>query len=111
MVYDLQVTVRNTNPTESEGGIDFFSYILAAEDYTLKIEMSLFEVANPNLEKGFLTFRLRPESAAVFHLPYGIPMNSKSAYMDMEAISQRDIYMILSYDPTQKQVLIHETEK
>ncbi len=108
MVYDISVTIRNTNRQETDCGLDLSNNALYASDFVLSINPELYEIANAENNIATLMFRLQPMSELEFHLPYGIAISAKSAYLKEDAVKERDMYLLLSLYPVQNQVVIHK---
>lgn len=107
MVYDVEITVKNTNTQDKECGIDVGRYGVYASDFSLQIASPLYVIANPALKNGMQAFRLQPNTEMKFHLPYGIPLKSKYAYLNEDIIQKRDLSLVISLYPVQKQILLN----
>ncbi|WP_062105419.1 DUF5028 domain-containing protein [Bacillus niameyensis] len=110
MVYELHLTVKNTNPTEDiydDSGIAFLNYHLTGTDFLLQISRQLYEVAQPNLEVNMMmSFRLRPETEMDFYLPFYFQPSAKSMPIQVEDIMNDDLYLVVSKYPNAKRILI-----
>lgn len=108
MVYDIELTVRNTNTEESEAGVDFFPFTLYAKDYYMQNSGPLFAISNPTLQDGSMSFRLRPGTQMDFHLPFGFAPSAKILPIQVEEAREDEIYLVVSYYPKQLQIQIRE---
>lgn len=110
MVYDLHLTIKNTNLTEEPNerkGINFLNYRLTGTDFLLQISDPLYMIANPDLKTEiFEGFRLRPDSEMDFHLPFYFAPSSILEKIQVEDILNDDVYLAVSLYPNQKQILI-----
>ncbi|MBM7542283.1 DUF5028 domain-containing protein [Amphibacillus cookii] len=110
MVYDLHLTIKNTNTIdnpEKHSGINFINYQLMGTDFSLQISDPLYMIANPDLEgKVADGFRLRPETEMDFHLPFYFAPSSIVERVEVEDIKEDNVYLTVSLYPTAKQILI-----
>lgn len=110
MVYDLHLTIKNTNLTEDlteHKGINFLNYHLTGTDFLLQISEPLYMIANPNLKTEiFEGFRLRSETEMDFHLPFYFAPSSIMERIQVEDILNDNVYLVVSLYPNQKQILI-----
>ncbi|MCJ7839337.1 DUF5028 domain-containing protein [Lederbergia sp. NSJ-179] len=111
MVYELHVTVKNTNTIEDdpndETSFGFFDYHLVGTDFLLQISRELNEIANPALKDNeMMSFRLRPETEMDFHLPYYFAPSSKIEPIEVKDIRKDHIYLVVSLYPNVKRILI-----
>lgn len=110
MVYDLHLTIKNTNLTEDlneQKGISFLNYHLVGTDFSLQISDPLYRIANPNLKTEIVEgFRLRPDSEMDFHLPFYFSPSSIIERIQVEDIMNDHVYLVVSLYPNQKQILI-----
>lgn len=111
MVYDLHVTIRNNNTEANDSGVDLGNYSLYAKDFSLQLETPLYVAVNPQVEGGTIAFQLKPESEMDFNLPFGIPLYSNYAYLSEKIIREKELYLILSLYPVQKQVVIRNQKR
>lgn len=107
-IYDINVTFRNTNKEALETGIDLGNYYLCATDYFLQVTSELYALANSEKRNTSLRFSLLPESELDFQLPFGIWTEAEGAYLTMDALEQRNLYLLASLYPVQNQILIHK---
>lgn len=110
MVYDLHLTIKNTNKTDDPNehqGINFINYNLVATDFLLQISDQLYDLANPDLEGGLEAgFRLRPESEMDFHLPFYFTPSSIIDPIQVDDIMNDHLYLPVSLYPNVKRILI-----
>ncbi|HHU18990.1 MAG TPA: DUF5028 domain-containing protein [Bacilli bacterium] len=110
MVYDLNITVKNTNQTEDpmeHSGINFLHYNLYGTDLVLQISNMLYLVANPELEYGVTDgFRLRPNSEMDFNLPYFYSPSDIVQPIQTKAIERDQVYLVVSMHPVVNRILI-----
>lgn len=110
MIYDLNVTVKNTNEGEDpydSSGIAFINYHLIGTDFLLQINSQLYEIANPDMEHNFMMgFKLRPDSEKDFHLPFYFAPSSIYSPIQVDTIMKDDVYLTLSKYPEAKLILI-----
>lgn len=110
MVYDLHLTVKNTNITddpEEHSGINFINYQLIGTDFLLQISSPLYRIANPDLEADFIDgFRLRPDTEMDFHLPFYFSPSAILGPIQVEDVNKDSVYLVVSLYPNAKQILI-----
>lgn len=110
MVYDLHLTVKNTNVTEDpkeHSGIAFLNYHLTGTDFLLQISSELYEIANSSVDPDFMmSFRLRPDSEMDFHLPFYFAPSAISTPIKVDSILKDDVYLGVSLYPNAKRILI-----
>lgn len=112
MIYDLHVTIKNTNRTDNpneESGIAFLNYHLIGTDFLLQINSELYGIANPkmaDLDNYLMSFRLRPDSEMDFHLPFYFSPSSIFTPIQVNAIKKDDVYLTVSKYPNAKLILI-----
>lgn len=110
MVYDLNLTIRNTNKTEDlaeHSGINFINYHLIGTDFSMQISEMLYLVANPDLEVGMSEgFRLRPESEMEFNLPFFFAPSANMFPIQTEAVRNDQVYLVVSLYPVVNRILI-----
>lgn len=110
MVYDLQLTIKNTNDTDDltqHSGINFINYQLIGTDFLMQINDQLYSIANPELEAGMTEgFRLRPESEMNFNLPFFFAPSTNVLPIQTEAVLHDQVYLVVSLHPTVKRILI-----
>lgn len=107
MVYDLYVTVKNTNTTAdptAKSGINFHFYNLVTTDYLLQISSPLYQISNSSLAEGMMSFSLRPESEMNFHLPFYFSPSGIYAPIKIDEVLNDDLYLVLSLYPNQLQI-------
>lgn len=108
MVYDVEITISNTNTDDKEYGIDVGMYGIYAADFDLQFENTLYDIANPEVGDGIYAFKLQPQTEMEFHLPFGVPLTSKYAYLNKKVVEESKLSMVLSLYPVQKQIVIQE---
>lgn len=110
MVYDLHLTVKNTNITDDtnpDSGINFIHYKIFGTDFLLHTNGILYSVSNPELELSLEEgFRLRSESEMDFQLPFYFSPSSKFAAVKEKDIKNEDVYLVISYYPNEYRILI-----
>ncbi|WP_062046895.1 DUF5028 domain-containing protein [Bacillus sp. JCM 19034] len=113
MVYDLTITIKNTNvmddPLDDFNGMQLIHYNLIATNFTLSYNSELFQMANPDLAELDMmsSFKLRPESEMQLHVPFPFSPNSQLK-SSVETIKNNDLYLYVSLYPNEKRILIHE---
>ena len=109
-VYDLNLTIKNTNQTEDpreHKGISFLPYELIGTNIRLTASHELYPIANPELEHSAGEgFSLRPESEMDFNLPFNISSSRDYDPGQTEAIMNDQIYLIVSLYPEVNRILI-----
>lgn len=106
MVYDLTITIKNTNvmddPLDDFNGMQLIHYNLIATNFTISYSSELFQMANPDLVELDMmsSFKLRPESEMQLHVPFPFSPNSQ--------LKNDDLYLYVSLYPNEKRILIHE---
>lgn len=111
MVYDLHVTVKNTNTPEEDPDDDssfgFVKYHLIGANFLLQISRELNEVATPALRDNFMmSFRLRHGTEMDFHLPFYFQPSSIMDPIQIEDIMKDQVYLVVSLYPNVKRILI-----
>ncbi|UJW58022.1 DUF5028 domain-containing protein [Bacillus sp. A116_S68] len=110
MVYDLQLTIKNTNKTDDlteHSGINFINYHLTGTDFLMQINDQLYSIANPELEAGMTEgFRLRPESEMDFNLPFFFAPSTNVLPIQTKAVLNDEVYLVVSLYPNVKRILI-----
>lgn len=110
MIYDLHVTVKNTNETDDpndNSGVAFLNYHLIGTDFLLQVNSQLYEIANPDMEQNFMMgFRLRPDSEMDFHLPFFFSPSSIMSPIQVDTVMKDDVYLTVSKYPEAKLILI-----
>lgn len=108
MVYDINVTIRNVDQENTDCGLDLSNNDLYAVDFTLSVHSDLYALANAEKKNTTTMFSLQPGSELDFQIPYGIATTTRRAYLTVDVLEQRDLYLLLSLYPVQNQVLIHK---
>ncbi|MFD2655606.1 DUF5028 domain-containing protein [Gracilibacillus thailandensis] len=110
MVYDVEVTIKNTNKTDNpreHSGINFINYYLIGTDFELQISDQLYRVANPDLETGLTDgFRLRPETEMDFRLPFYFSPSAIVGPIQVKDITSDQVYLVVSLYPIVNQILV-----
>lgn len=98
-VYDVEVKFINQNNIDA--GIDMFDTLLSNGDVLLmRVDEVLWTLMYPQLS-GSYSFRLRPGTEMVFHLPF-VPELVYSSKYDMERILQEKMSMVITQYPVKK---------
>lgn len=107
MVYNVKVKIKNNNKEDNpDKGIDFQNYVVYGEDFQLQISAQLYAVANPDMESGQMSFRLRPETEMEFYLPFYFSPSRKIEPLQIEEVLNSKLYLPISLYPEQRQIVL-----
>ena len=102
-VYDVLVTIKNTDNTE--GCIDLFNYKLKTDNTYYQINDNLWELVIPKLE-GSLTFKLHENTQMELHLPF-----TNNPYFEKQTDSndfyKKPFYLIVSQYPIKQKIEVN----
>ena len=98
-VYDVEVRFSNTN--NEEGTVDMFDTLLVNDDaLMLRVDADLWDCMYPQLA-GSYSFRLRPNTEMVFHLPFVVEAVYSERY-PMERVQKEKMSLVISQYPVKK---------
>ena len=98
-VYDVEVRFSNTD--NEEGTVDMFDTLLVNDDaLMLRVEADLWDCMYPQLA-GSYSFRLRPNTEMVFHLPFVVEAVYSERY-PMERVQKEKMSLVISQYPVKK---------
>lgn len=100
-VYDLEVTITNSGNTD--GGIDMFNTRLIGPNFSMPIDMTLWELLYPQLE-GSYTFKLKPGTAMEFHFPYTVETYYDQKEIDLKYLKNNRFMLNISNYPNKKMI-------
>lgn len=107
MVYNVKVKIKNNNKEDDpDKGIDFQNYVVYGEDFQLQISAQLYAVANPDMESGQMSFRLRPATEMEFYLPFYFSPSRKIEPLQIEEVLNSKLYLPISLYPEQRQIVL-----
>lgn len=98
-VYDIEVKFANTD--NEDGGIDMFDTLLVNGDaLMLRADEYLWDKMYPQLA-GSYSFRLRPNTEKVFHIPFVVESVYSKRY-SIEKIKKQKMALVISQYPVKK---------
>lgn len=98
-VYDVEVRFSNTD--NESGAIDMFDTLLVNDDaLMLRVDADLWDCMYPQLA-GSYSFRLRPNTEMVFHLPFVVEAVYSERY-PMERVQKEKMSLVISQYPVKK---------
>lgn len=98
-VYDVEVRFSNTD--NEEGAVDMFDTLLVNDDaLMLRVDADLWDCMYPQLA-GSYSFRLRPNTEMVFHLPFVVEAVYSERY-PMERVQKEKMSLVISQYPVKK---------
>ncbi len=98
-VYDVEVRFSNTD--NESGAIDMFDTLLVNDDaLMLRVDADLWDCMYPQLA-GSYSFRLRPNTEMVFHLPFVVEAVYSERY-SMERVQKEKMSLVISQYPVKK---------
>ncbi len=98
-VYDVEVRFSNTD--NEEGTVDMFDTLLVNDDaIMLRVDADLWDCMYPQLA-GSYSFRLRPNTEMVFHLPFVVEAVYSERY-PMERVQKEKMSLVISQYPVKK---------
>ena len=98
-VYDVEVRFSNTD--NEEGTVDMFDTLLVNDDaLMLRVDADLCDCMYPQLA-GSYSFRLRPNTEMVFHLPFVVEAVYSERY-PMERVQKEKMSLVISQYPVKK---------
>ena len=98
-VYDVEVRFSNTD--NEEGTVDMFDTLLVNDDaLMLRVDADLWDCMYPQLA-GAYSFRLRPNTEMVFHLPFVVEAVYSERY-PMERVQKEKMSLVISQYPVKK---------
>lgn len=98
-VYDIEVKFVNTD--NEDGGIDMFDTLLVNGDaLMLRADEYLWDAMYPQLA-GSYSFRLRPNTEKVFHIPFVVESVYSKRY-PIEKIKKQQMALVISQYPVKK---------
>ena len=98
-VYDVEVRFSNTD--NEEGTVDMFDTLLVNGDaLMLRVDADLWDCMYPQLA-GSYSFRLRPNTEMVFHLPFVVEAVYSERY-PMERVQKEKMSLVISQYPVKK---------
>ena len=98
-VYDVEVRFSNTD--NEEGTVDMFDTLLVNGDaLMLRANADLWDKMYPQLA-GSYSFRLRPNTEMVFHLPFVVEAVYSERY-PMERVQKEKMSLVISQYPVKK---------
>lgn len=98
-VYDVEVRFSNTD--NEEGTVDMFDTLLVNDDaLMLRVDADLWDCMYPQLA-GSYSFRLRPNTEMVFHLPFVVEAVYSERY-PMERVQEEKMSLVISQYPVKK---------
>lgn len=98
-VYDFEVRFSNTD--NEEGTVDMFDTLLVNDDaLMLRVDADLWDCMYPQLA-GSYSFRLRPNTEMVFHLPFVVEAVYSERY-PMERVQKEKMSLVISQYPVKK---------
>lgn len=98
-VYDVEVRFSNTD--NEEGTVDMFDTLLVNDDaLMLRVDADLWDCMYPQLA-GSYSFRLRPNTEMVFHLPFVVEAVYSERY-PMERVQKEKMSLVVSQYPVKK---------
>ena len=98
-VYDVEVRFSNTD--NEEGTVDMFDTLLVNDDaLMLRVDADLWDCMYPQLA-GSYSFRLRPNTEMVFHLPFVVEAVYGERY-PMERVQKEKMSLVISQYPVKK---------
>lgn len=98
-VYDVEVRFSNTD--NESGAIDMFDTLLVNDDaLMLRVDADLWDCMYPQLA-GSYSFRLRPHTEMVFHLPFVVEAVYSERY-PMERVQKEKMSLVISQYPVKK---------
>lgn len=98
-VYDVEVRFSNTD--NEEGTVDMFDTLLVNDDaLMLRVDADLWDCMYPQLA-GSYSFRLRPNTEMVFHLPFVVEAVYSERY-PMERVQKEKMSLVISQYPVKK---------
>lgn len=110
MVYDLNLTVKNTNQTDDpleHSGIHFLNYYLIGNSIQLGVSNELYLIANPGLRYGVIEgFRLQPDSEMDFNLPFYFSPSRSINPIQTKTVTNEQIHLVVSMYPNLNRILI-----
>lgn len=110
MVYDLNITIKNTNQTEDPHEhkyVSFLHYELIGTDIRLTASSELYPIANPELDHHVVEgFTLRPDSEMSFNIPYNFSPSNNINPIKTETIIKDQIHLMVSLYPEVNRILI-----
>ena len=98
-VYDVEVRFSNTD--NESGAIDMFDTLLVNDDaLMLRVDADLWDCMYPQLA-GSYSFRLRPHTEMVFHLPFVVEAVYSERY-PAERVQKEKMSLVISQYPVKK---------
>ena len=98
-VYDVEVRFSNTD--NESGAIDMFDTLLVNDDaLMLRVDADLWDCMYPQLAVSY-SFRLRPNTEMVFHLPFVVEAVYSERY-PMERVQKEKMSLVISQYPVKK---------
>lgn len=98
-VYDVEVRFSNTD--NEEGTVDMFDTLLVNDDaLMLRVDADLWDCMYPQLA-GSYSFRLRPNTEMVFHVPFVVEAVYSERY-PMERVQKEKMSLVISQYPVKK---------
>lgn len=98
-VYDVEVRFSNTD--NEEGTVDMFDTLLVNDDaLMLRVDADLWDCMYPQLA-GSYSFRLRPHTEMVFHLPFVVEAVYSERY-PAERVQKEKMSLVISQYPVKK---------
>lgn len=98
-VYDVEVRFSNTD--NEEGTVDMFDTLLVNDDaLMLRVDADLWDCMYPQLA-GSYSFRLRPNTEMVFHLPFVVEAVYSERY-PMKRVQKEKMSLVISQYPVKK---------
>ncbi len=98
-VYDVEVRFSNTD--NESGAIDMFDTLLVNGDaLMLRVDADLWDCMYPQLA-GSYSFRLRPHTEMVFHLPFVVEAVYSERY-PAERVQNEEMALVISQYPVKK---------
>ena len=99
--YVYNVEVRFSNTDNEEGTVDMFDTLLVNDDaLMLRVDADLWDCMYPQLA-GSYSFRLRPNTEMVFHLPFVVEAVYSERY-PMERVQKEKMSLVISQYPVKK---------
>lgn len=107
MIYNVKVVIKNNNKEDDpEKGINLQNYVLYGKDFQLQLSALLYAVANPEMESGQMSFRLKPETEMEFYLPFYFSPSRKVEPLQIEEVVNSKLYLPISLYPEQRQIVL-----
>ncbi len=102
-VYDVEAKFENTD--NEDGGIDMFDTLLVNGDaLMLRADADLWDKMYPQLA-GSYSFRLRPNTEMVFHIPFTVESVYGERY-PIEKVKKEQMSLVISQYPVKKVIAI-----